>query len=329
MKKTFYVVLVSRDDSGSLRKLPIPLHFVYIFVAVAVIGLFTIAGLAGSYSRMLLKTSRFNQLRLERENLRRDYMTLQRREQEKEVQAASLGALASEVSALYGLTANRLAPNAGKLKSAGTAAAVMQASAQLSAGSTDAPLSTASYYNSLDTLYALRSSAMSGVATRAINGHIGLSTLQALDPTVNLVGSAMPTLWPVIGSITSPFGEREDPILGAGEGEFHKGIDISAPFGTPIHAAGDGTIESAAMGHGYGKEVVIDHGNGVKTIYAHMSGFHVEPGQQVLRGEVIGYVGLTGRTTGAHCHYEVRVRDVAVNPHKYLRGTANSLVAGM
>ena len=84
------------------------------------------------------------------------------------------------------------------------------------------------------------------------------------------------------------------------------------------------------MGHGYGKEIVIDHGNGVETVYAHMSGFHVEAGQQVVRGEVIGYVGMTGRTTGAHCHYEVRVRNVAVNPHKFMRQTFNEVnVAGL
>ena len=323
-------MFVSRDEHGSLSKLSIPLHFVYMFVVVAVIGLFTVAGLAGSYSRMLLKTAKFNQLRQERESLRRDYATLQKREQEKEVQAASLGALASEVSALYGLTASRLS---GPVKVVTTAhgalvskSAAVPATTQLSAGSTDAPLSTSGYYSTLDAFYSLRSSAMNGLATRAISGRLGLPSLQPFDLSVDLSGVGMPTLWPVIGAITSPFGEREDPILGAGEGEFHKGVDIAAPYGSPIRAAGNGVIESAAMGHGYGKEIVIDHGNGVKTIYAHMSGFHVEPGQRVVRGEVIGYVGMTGRTTGAHCHYEVRVRDVAVNPHKYLRQTGNDVV---
>jgi murein DD-endopeptidase MepM/ murein hydrolase activator NlpD len=102
-------------------------------------------------------------------------------------------------------------------------------------------------------------------------------------------------------------------------------VDISAPYGSPIRATADGTVESAAVGNGYGKEVVIDHGGGVKTIYAHMSGFHCSAGEQVVRGQVIGYVGMTGRSTGAHVHYEVRLRNVPVNPHKYLRESVNDV----
>jgi murein DD-endopeptidase MepM/ murein hydrolase activator NlpD len=137
----------------------------------------------------------------------------------------------------------------------------------------------------------------------------------------------MPSLWPVMGSITSPFGAREDPILGPGEGEFHKGVDIAAPYGTPIHATADGVIALAGVVNGYGKEIVIDHGAGVQTSYGHMSGFHVSAGEQVVRGQVIGYVGMTGRTTGAHVHYEVHLRSVAVNPHKYLQDGGITAVA--
>ena len=107
-------------------------------------------------------------------------------------------------------------------------------------------------------------------------------------------------------------------------GTFHKGVDISAPYGTPIHATADGTIEFASIGNGFGKEVVIDHGGGVKTLYAHMSGFHCTVGDQVVRGQIIGYVGMTGRSTGAHVHYEVHLRNVPVNPHKYLQSTSNA-----
>ena len=114
-----------------------------------------------------------------------------------------------------------------------------------------------------------------------------------------------PSLWPVIGPITSSFGQREDPVLHNGEGEFHAGIDISAPVGTPIRATADGTIKSAAVANGYGREVIIDHGHGLETCYAHMSGFTVLPGETVVKGQVIGYVGLTGRITGANLHYEV------------------------
>jgi murein DD-endopeptidase MepM/ murein hydrolase activator NlpD len=325
-KKSFYVVLVSRDEDGSLRRVPVPLKFAWAFAGAAVIGLFTVAGLAGSYSRMLLKTERFNQLRSEHNALLGDYAKLEKREHEKEVQAASLGALASEVSALYGLTAKGIA--------SGTQGGVafLGKSLHRSAGAqpvtnvvADTNFSNASYYKSLQNFYALRNTAMDGSATRAITSSFGPTSLGGFPLSPGLgVGGNMPTLWPVMGSISSPFGARVDPILGTGEGEFHKGVDISAPYGTPIHATADGVVEMAGIGNGYGKEVVIDHGGGIKTTYAHMSGFHVSPGQEVVRGQVIGYVGMTGRSTGAHVHYEVRLRDVAVNPHKYLRDTETS-----
>ncbi len=108
MRKRYYIIFVARQEDGDLRKIPIPLHYAYVFVAAAVIGLFTITGLAGSYSRMLLKTARFNQIRTERETIRHDYLQMEQVAHEKDVQAASLGSLASEVSALYGLRQNKL-----------------------------------------------------------------------------------------------------------------------------------------------------------------------------------------------------------------------------
>jgi murein DD-endopeptidase MepM/ murein hydrolase activator NlpD len=322
LKKSFYVVLVSRDEEGSLRRVPVPLHFAWIFAGAAVVGLFTIAGLAGSYSRMLLKTERFNQLRQEHNALLGDYAKLEKREKEKEVQAASLGALASEVSALYGLTAKGIASSTqgvfGKkhAKSAGTDASTIVTTPDNP--QTD-DFSNANYYKSLQTFYSLRNTAMDGSLSRAISGSFAPSGLGNFGMPSTLSGNNIPMLWPVMGPITSPFGSREDPILGNGEGEFHKGVDISAPFGTPIRATADGVVEMAGMGNGYGREVVINHGSGVETTYAHMSGFHVSAGEQVVRGQIIGYVGTSGRSTGAHVHYEVRLRNVPVNPHKYLR----------
>lgn len=329
-KKNFYVVLVSRDEDGSLQKVPVSMHLVGTVAAAAIIGLFTVAGLAGSYSRMLLKTERFNQLRREHNALIGDYARLQKREHEKEVQAASLGALASEVTALYGITARGITSGAQGVQSLGSrfrkpSSAGVQASAQIVETAPDASFTNATYYKSLSDFYTLRNKALDGTATRELSGGSSLSRVPFAPEFSNGGVGAAPTLWPVMGRITSPFGGREDPILGSGEGEFHKGVDISAPYGSPIRATADGVIVSAAMSNGYGKEVVIDHGGGVRTIYGHMSGFHCSAGQQVVRGEVIGYVGMTGRTTGAHVHYEVRLRDVPVNPHKYLRMTADDL----
>jgi murein DD-endopeptidase MepM/ murein hydrolase activator NlpD len=326
LKRRFYIVLVSRDEGGGLRKLPIPLHYAYVFVAAAVIGAFTITGLAGSYSRMLIKTARFNQLRNDRDSLQKDYAHLEKQAQEKDVQAASLGSLATEVSALYGLTASKLAVPMGHMLTPSRNSGEKAGDVSL-IGEPASSFSDDSYYKSLDTFYALRNSAVSGAATQVIDRDSAFGAVAGIGLGASDSDMAIdaPSLWPVIGPITSSFGEREDPVKGNGEGEFHTGVDISAPAGTPIRATADGVVKSADIENGYGREVILDNGHGVETCYAHMSGFAVMAGQSVVRGQVIGYVGRTGRTTGANLHYEVRIHNTPVNPHKYMRDT----LAGM
>ena len=139
------------------------------------------------------------------------------------------------------------------------------------------------------------------------------------------VTGEIPDMWPIMGPINSGFGEREDPILGVGNGEFHKGVDIGSPDGTPVHAPAGGRVIKAGMGNGYGREIEVDHGNGIVTVYGHLQGWNVTEGESVVKGQVIGFVGHSGRTTGSHLHYEVQVRGNAVNPHKYLRTTMAQL----
>lgn len=325
LKKRYYILFVSSDADGRLNKVPVPMHYAYAFVAVAVIGLFTITGLAGSYSRMLIKTSRFNQIRQDRDLARADNAHLTKALKEKDIQTASLGSLATEVSSLYGLTASKLSlAHGGKSKSSGKAVGALVTDAPLATGTNpDGTLTDESYFKSLDTFYALRTSAMNGSDTRTMAGssfgHVSL--LGGLNASASDAGLDIPTLWPVMGPITSSFGQREDPVLGNGEGEFHKGLDISAPNGTPVRATADGTVKLAGLANGYGREVIVDHGHGLETCYGHLSGFAVMPGETVVRGQVIGYVGHSGRVTGNNLHYEVRIRNAPVNPHKYLRVT--------
>ncbi|MDQ2924837.1 MAG: M23 family metallopeptidase, partial [Acidobacteriota bacterium] len=139
------------------------------------------------------------------------------------------------------------------------------------------------------------------------------------------MGSNVPDMWPILGPINSGFGQREDPVLGMGTGEFHKGVDIGSPDGTPVHAPASGRVVMAGLANGYGREIEVDHGNGIKTIYGHLQGFNVVAGQTVVKGQVIGFVGHSGKTTGSHLHYEVLIHDTSVNPHKYLRTTMAQL----
>ena len=169
--------------------------------------------------------------------------------------------------------------------------------------------------SSLDQLYALKTSALSGAATIGIS--LGLSRNVTTADWLRV--SASPNLWPVEGQVTGSFGERIDPFNG--EGAFHCGVDISASYGQAVIATADGVVMFADFMGGYGREVTIDHGHGISTRYGHLANFAVISGQQVHRGDIIGYVGLSGRSTGPHLHYEVRINDTPVNPHKYLRVT--------
>jgi murein DD-endopeptidase MepM/ murein hydrolase activator NlpD len=109
-----------------------------------------------------------------------------------------------------------------------------------------------------------------------------------------------------------------DPF--SGESANHTGVDISAPAGSKVEAAADGIVLHASPDAGYGNEIVLDHGYGFTTMYGHLSKMYVVVGQEVKRGQVIGMVGMTGKATGPHLHYEVLIHDNPVNPAKYLQG---------
>jgi murein DD-endopeptidase MepM/ murein hydrolase activator NlpD len=292
LRKRFYILFVARDDDGQLRKIPIPVHYVYVLAVGAAIGMLSLTGIASSYSRMLLKVSSYNQLRREKDELKNRYSQLEQVAKEKDIQVASLGSLASEVSALYGLKSDPILT-----------------------ASNEQNFQTAQVTSSLDQLYALKNSALTGAATLGIS--MGLTRTVTTADWMRL--NAAPNLWPVEGQVTGSFGERIDPFNG--EGAFHSGVDISSSFGTPVIAPADGTVVFADFLGGYGRAIMIDHGHGITTRFGHLANFAVIAGQRIQRGDTIGYVGLSGRSTGPHLHYEVRINDTPVNPHKYLRLT--------
>lgn len=148
-------------------------------------------------------------------------------------------------------------------------------------------------------------------ASRELAARIQAAQGAAVAPSVGTGGvSAQGLTWPVSGTLTSTFGPRW--------GSMHEGIDIAAPGGTPIVASASGTVILAGWLGGYGNLVVIDHGGGLSTAYAHQSSIAVGVGQAVSQGQVVGYVGSTGHSTGNHLHFEVRVNGAAVDPLGYL-----------
>jgi len=127
---------------------------------------------------------------------------------------------------------------------------------------------------------------------------------------------SIPTFRPAVGRISSEYGERRDPILG--RKRFHEGIDIAASYGEDIKAAAKGTVVLAKSYNGYGRAAIIDHGHGITTLYGHTSELLVKEGQIVNKGEVIAKVGSSGRSTGPHLHFEIRINNEPVDPLKYL-----------
>jgi len=155
---------------------------------------------------------------------------------------------------------------------------------------------------------------------RSSNGHFVIANLEksltSLQNELESLITSVPTAMPASGRIVSGVGMRASPWTG--EPEFHSGLDIPNPIGTPVYAPGNGVVESAGESNGNGRAVVLNHGQGITTQYAHLSKIHVKNGDQVQKGQKIAEVGNTGKSTSAHLHYEVRVNGVAIDPRRSL-----------
>ena len=287
MKQEYFVLVLAHSLRGRLRRVHIPHSAVYAVLALALLGCFSAFGIIASYGRMALKVANYNNLKREADNLRYRYQNLQRVVNETNVQMASLQMYAKEVTVAYGIKQRLEGPTdvaaEGKL--------------------------VPTFAESVADFNYLRSVERFTVHTR--RGRFG--------PTVAI--ASLPSLWPVQGTLLSPFAIRTDPF--SGEGAFHKGVDIKAVAGTPVHAAADGIVISAEpVSGGYGRLVVVDHGGSVSTYYAHLSKILVHAGQQLHRGDTLGLVGTSGRSTAPHLHYEVRVGGAPMNPYRYLANAA-------
>ena len=149
---------------------------------------------------------------------------------------------------------------------------------------------------------------------------LSLARMDALERGLKGIPQVLPAS---LQFISSGFGYRSDPFTGAGA--FHAGLDFKGPIGSPIYAAAEGTITFAGVKQGYGNCIEVSHGNGLVTRYAHMSAFRASLGQKVAAGAVIGAIGSTGRSTGPHLHFEVRINDRPVNPRPFLEAAPHVL----
>ena len=284
---TFYIA----STPGKLRKLVVPAYVLHGLAVLAIIGSITVVAAVGSYSRMLWKVGNYNALRHDQETLKKQYRELQSTVKDTNQRLDSLQSLATEVAMTYGVL--RYHPPA--FDQADSAATPEDA-----------------FDRTLEQYSFLKRNA-SVIATSA-------SGLRLLPAIAFAESNYTPSIWPVMGHITDSFGERLDPF--SGEGAFHTGVDVGADYGAPVHVTADGLVTIADTHMGYGRLVVVDHGFGITTCYAHLSAYAVVAGTHVRRGEVIGYTGISGRSTGPHVHYEVRVNNAPVNPWRYMKNAA-------
>jgi murein DD-endopeptidase MepM/ murein hydrolase activator NlpD len=291
MKGKSYTFFIASHDSGGMKRVRVPVYLLHAVAILAVVGTVTILVAMSSYSRMLWKATNYNSLRRDQDSLKKQYVQLQTQVKDTNTRLNSLQSLAGEVAMAYGIT--RFHQTAFDLTDPSTRPDV-------------------EFQESVDEFSYLEKNV---AAVSMSNGGMRLIPASQLS-TLGIV----PKLWPVLGEITGRFGERLDPF--SGEGAFHAGLDIASRYGDAIHVTADGVIEEAGQRAGYGRVVVVDHGFGVTTLYGHLSAFHVQAGMRVKAGDVIGYEGDSGRSTGPHLHYEVRIYNTPVNPWRYLRNVA-------
>jgi len=288
MRSTRYTILVANRESGVVRRFTLPLKPV-LLAALAAVAVPVLVGLGARWSAgaelASLRTAN-DALRLENDSYRQ-----------------ATGELAGQISALQ------------------------SAVDQLGNDATLAPETRAAIQNLPK---GLRERAMGGgghAANRPENT-IGVlrGVLNVIDAQISSVRSAVerqqmlanatPSIWPTTGWLTSSFGGRVDPFTGGRD--YHAGLDISADKGKPVRATADGSIGEAGWSGNYGNMVLVRHRFGLSTRYGHLSRLAVWPGQTVRRGDVIGFVGSTGRSTSPHLHYEVLLNGRAINPLRFL-----------
>jgi murein DD-endopeptidase MepM/ murein hydrolase activator NlpD len=289
MANEFYTLIVVPHAKARFRQIRVPVRLAkWTFTAVGVVG-FTVAGVLVHYARITAEIHDLRRLRTENSELLTKTRTYEENAGKLQAKVLQLQTMVTKLGVMAGL--EHSLPEAG---SAGVGGAVgMESQAPVLA-----PRALAAIDESLTSL--TRRSAQ----------------LEEFYRDQTLVLASTPSIWPVRGYLSAGFGNRKDPFTG--QRDFHSGIDISTPIGTRIFAPADGVILSAAVQGAYGNSIMVDHGYGVVTRYGHLDAYAVRAGQRVRRGDLIGFVGSTGRSTGPHLHYEVWVRDQAQNPIHFI-----------
>ena len=295
MRSPRYSLVLADRQTGTIRRFTISLYPTVSAVA-AVLAMPILIGLGARWSaRATITDLQSTNATLQVENASYREATGQLADQIYELQAA--------VSQLD----DRAAVDPAAAKAMGKLPAVVRSRAMGGAASAEVRASVGTMFNvgSPEAALGVLSDLLGVIGTRLESVRDSVERRHAL-------AAATPSIWPVAGWLSSLYGTRRDPF--SEDANFHPGLDISADYGQPVLATGDATVTSAGPNGAYGNMVVLDHGFGITTKYGHLSRFAVRTGQQVKRGDVIGYVGSTGRSTGSHLHYEIWMSGRLTNP---------------
>lgn len=288
-----YTVLIANRATGAVRRLTVARRTAVVLIsALALVPL--LIGLGASNADPV----ELEALRLANESLR----------QENDSYRAATGELADQITSLQSALTQlgdqaELDPAArqalAKLPAVIRSRAVGGSSQGTASAASESPAST----------FGLLKGMLGAIETR-------LGTVKSKLESQQALAHATPSIWPVTGWLSSGFGPRPDPFDGTPD--MHPGLDIAAERGTAVRATADGTVETAGYNGNYGNSVLINHRFGIATRFGHLSSYAVTAGQEVHRGEVIGYVGATGRATNPHLHYEILLNGQPINPLRLL-----------
>jgi murein DD-endopeptidase MepM/ murein hydrolase activator NlpD len=296
-KKKLYTFIVAGNAGGKVWRLSFPHSFLAAVGIFAIIGLFAVGGAVVQYTKLILKVVDYNHRLSENDALRSENFQYKVQTAQLGEKVENLEGLAHKLMVFSGMNSGKTVGGVG-----GMSTGVLSRTRPVSAGTLQSMAGYDKKASSLETQY------------RDLNSWITDDVLAE---------AAMPSLQPVRGYITAAFGGRPDPF-NPGTREYHTGVDISAPSGSRIIAPADGTVIFAGPFAGYGNLLVIDHKFGLVTRYAHLQRMNVQVGQHVSRNEIIGYVGMSGRTTGPHLHYEVWQNSTPLNPIRFFAAPSSA-----
>jgi murein DD-endopeptidase MepM/ murein hydrolase activator NlpD len=290
MTNEFFTVIVVPHAKARFRKIQVPLKLARWVIGGATVVVLAIGGVLVHYTAITAEVYELRRLRVENRVLTLKTLEYEQNAGKLQQKVTHLHNIVSKLGVMAGL--DHALPDTRVGGEGGVT------SVETVAPSKAAPASLADMDQSI--------SALTDKSTR----------LEAFYRDQTMLLSQTPSIWPVRGYLSAAFGNRLDPFTG--RPDFHPGIDISTPTGTRIVAPADGIVLSCAPSGGYGNAIIIDHGYGVVSRYGHLESSNVRPGHRVRRGDVIGFVGNTGRSTGPHLHYEVWVREQAQNPIHFI-----------